>query len=121
MPKERATHPPEPGQGKTERVNASESSLRLRNRRTPDRWVSKTALLGQGSGTSVSLGAGTRPRSREGTHPRRISVVRNVVTPMGSGDNAVVGQPTVRAAHLPSGTGTVEKAKATTPKGDRNS
>jgi len=82
--------------------------------------VIKTALMGQGPGIQGVLGEDTRPRSREDTHPHRISAVRNVITPMGSGDDEVAGQPTVRAAQLPSGNRMVEEAKATTPKGDGN-
>ena len=46
MSKERPTHPVTPGYGKVGRVNVSESLIRLRHGKAPERWVSKTALLG---------------------------------------------------------------------------
>jgi len=57
-----------------------------------------------------------RPRSKEDTHPDRISPVRNVATPMGSND----GRPIARAAESPSGHRTVQEANVAAPKGNGN-
>lgn len=56
------------------------------------------------------------PRGSESTHPGRVSAVRNVTTPSGSGLG--FGKPTVREAQLPGGRRTVQEANAGAPKGD---
>ncbi|GAC1645948.1 MAG: hypothetical protein NVS4B2_35320 [Chloroflexota bacterium] len=53
-----------------------------------------------------------RPRSKDGTHPGRISLMWNVETPMESGDGRYAGTPTVRNAESSSGIGMVQEAKA---------
>jgi hypothetical protein len=56
------------------------------------------------------------PRGSESTHPGRVSAVRNVTTPSGSGRRS--GKPTVREARLPGGRRTVQEANAGMPKGN---
>ena len=58
------------------------------------------------------------PRGTESTHPGRVSAVRNVTTPSGSG--SWPGKPTVREAQLPGGRRTVQEANAGAPKGNGN-
>jgi hypothetical protein len=43
------------------------------------------------------------PRSKEGTHPGRVSRMRNTGTPTGSGLLMRAGRPTVRRAEFPGG------------------
>ena len=57
------------------------------------------------------------PRGTESTLPGRVSAVRNVTIPSGSGREP--GQPTVREAQLPGGRRMVQQANAGRPKGDR--
>ncbi len=76
--------------------------------------------LAQGMGSVVSSCEDTRPRSIEGTLPNRLSVVRNVATPMKSGRGYSASRSTVRATQSFSGSGKVSEAKATTPKGKGN-
>jgi len=52
--------------------------------------VLKTAIMGHGAGVAAFSCAGTSPRSREDTHPTRISAVRNVITPLASGSGQSV-------------------------------
>jgi len=62
-----------------------------------------------------SLYADTRPRSREGTHPRRISSARNVTTLMRSGSipSGIQGQSSHReAGYILRRRRRVQKAKA---------
>src|SRR4051794_9127774 len=61
-------------------------------------------------GPRTPLGGTPRPRSRKGTLPVRLSLVRNVVTPMKSGS---ASRPTAREAEFFSRNGTVPEAKAT--------
>lgn len=56
------------------------------------------------------------PRGTESAHPGRVSTMRNVTTPSGSG--TCPGKPTVREDQLPGGRRTVQEANAGTPKGD---
>jgi hypothetical protein len=56
------------------------------------------------------------PRGAESAHPGRISTVRNVTTPSGSG--RWPGKPTVREAQLPGGSRTIQEANAGASKGD---
>ena len=44
--KGRPNHPDQPAQGKMGRVTAKESSMRLRYYRLPERWLTKTAIVG---------------------------------------------------------------------------
>ena len=60
------------------------------------------------AGHGIWPGEHRRPRGREGTHPGRISQVRNVETPSGSGRSAP-GKPTVRKAQFPGGNRVTEK------------
>ena len=57
------------------------------------------------------------PRGSESTQPGRVSAVRNVTTPSGSG--LVPGRPTVREAEFSGGRRMVQEAKAGAPKGNR--
>ena len=61
---------------------------------------------GGGRRTSAGLDEHHRPRGTEGALPGRVSCVRNVETPLGSGRwRRRVGKPTVRNAHSPAGKG----------------
>jgi hypothetical protein len=62
------------------------------------------------AGHGIRLGEHRRPRGREGTQPGRISQVRNVVTPSGSG--RMPGKPTVRKAQFPGGNRMTREANA---------
>ena len=64
------------------------------------------------AGHGIWPGGHRRPRGREGTHPGRISLVRNVVTPSGSGHLVVPGKPTVRKAQVPGGNRMTREANA---------
>jgi hypothetical protein len=92
-PKAHLNHQEKPGKGKLGRVNANEPSLRLR-----DYWLSKPMVDYDNDGSryrGLSRYEGLRPRtpqdrtprprSREGTHPQRLSLVRNVAIPLRSG------------------------------------
>ena len=74
--------------------------------------------LADGMGSVVSSCADTGPRSIEGTHPNRISVVRNVAAPMKSGRAPSASRSTARETEPFSGRGKVSEAKATMPKGE---
>jgi hypothetical protein len=54
------------------------------------------------------------PRSRKGTHPSRVSKVRNMITPMRS--RAISSKPTVRTAEFLSGNRMLQKANASSRK-----
>lgn len=60
------------------------------------------------------------PRDREGTHPGRISLVRNVETPSRSRHRSVSGGPTVREAELLAGNRMIQEANAGGSKGHGN-
>jgi hypothetical protein len=64
------------------------------------------------AGHGIRPGEHRRPRGREGTQPGRISQVRNVVTPSGSGHQVVAGKPTARKAQFPGGNRMTRKANA---------
>jgi hypothetical protein len=68
----------------------------------------RQALAGHG----IWPGEHRRPRGREGAQPGRVSKVRNVETPSGSGRQAVAGQPTVRKAQFPGGNRMTRQANA---------
>src|SRR6266571_879814 len=83
-----------------------------------------TALLGQERGSVYSLlevqscytvQRTPRPRSKEDTHPSCSSTVRNMITPMRSGD-ILPSKPTARTAELLSGYRKVQEAKASSRK-----
>ena len=57
-----------------------------------------------------------RLRGKGSILPSRISKVRNVETPMGSGSGRSPSKPTVRAAQLPSGNKKTREAKASSRK-----
>ena len=67
----------------------------------------RQALAGHG----IWSGEHRCPRGRGGTHPGRISLVRNVETPSGSGRSAP-GKPTVRKAQSPGGNRMTRQANA---------
>ncbi len=82
-------------------------------------WLTKTMMSGEKkeplassarhTGDS-SVCEGTRsPRSRKGTHPARISHMRDAVTPIGSVNSG--SKPTVRKAPIPSGNRKNQEAK----------
>jgi hypothetical protein len=54
-----------------------------------------------------------RPRSKEGTHPHRVSLERNVITPSPSGP---AGKPTVREAQPDGGEEMSQEANASSRK-----
>ena len=64
------------------------------------------------AGHGIRPGEHRRPRGREGTQPGRISKVRNVVTPSGSGRQVAAGKPTAMKAQLPGGNRLTRKANA---------
>src|SRR3954452_18734860 len=71
-----------------------------------------TTILGHFDlGSVLSPARAPRPRRTEGTHPDRLSIMRNVETPMGSGGSAA-SKPTVRKAEVPSRWRRVREAKA---------
>ena len=59
----------------------------------------------------MPVGEHRRPRGIGGTHPGRVSLVRNVATPLGSGHDVPVGS-TVRKAGFPSGRRMAQEANA---------
>jgi hypothetical protein len=114
----RSSHQDRPGNGKIGRMNL----LRPRHAYRPN-VVAETVLLSHRAGGAESPPATDtatqKPVSRTpGLRgkgfilPSRISIERNVVTPMGSGSGRSPSQPTARAAQLPSGHKTTREAKA---------
>jgi hypothetical protein len=92
-PKVHLNHRGTPGKGKLGRVNANEPSWRLRDYRLPKPMVDH-GNDGSKCGDAPPYEAlrprtpqdrTPRPRSREGTHPQRFSLVRNVAIPLRSG------------------------------------
>src|SRR3954451_24102934 len=70
-----------------------------------------TTILGHFDlGSVLSPARAPRPRRTEGTHPDRLSIMRNVETLMGSGGSAA-SKLTVRKAEFPSGR-RIREAKA---------
>ena len=59
------------------------------------------------------------PPGIEGILPGRVSCLRNVGTPSGSGRVSAADRPTVRDAEFPGGNRMVQEANAGAPKGDR--
>jgi hypothetical protein len=55
------------------------------------------------------------PRSKEGTHPGRVSCVRNTGTPTGSGPFRRFGRPTVRTAESSGGNRMFKKVRHEVP------
>jgi hypothetical protein len=74
----------------------------------------RQALAGHG----IRSGEHRRPRGRGGTQPGRISQVRNVETPSGSGRSAP-GKPTVRKAQFPGREQDDPTSQCRRPKGGR--
>jgi hypothetical protein len=75
--------------------------------------------LGLAAGKRQALVGYDRPTGRTppsrgtgGAQPGRISLVRNVITPMGSGYVFASGKPSVRKAQFPSGCRTIPEANA---------
>ena len=103
------------GQGKTGRANASESSSRLRQKRhrqptEPGDQGRGPAANGAGPGASRRIGRSRRHlrlRSTEDAHPRRLSRMRNTVTPMRSA--AVAASRRQRRPEPAAGTGCPQK------------
>lgn len=63
----------------------------------------------------ISVCEDTRsPRSRKGTHPARISSMRDTVTPIGTANTG--SKPTVKKAHIPSGKRKNQEAKVASRK-----
>ena len=58
--------------------------MRLRHGKSPEGWLIKTAIVGYGTAPHYRRARVPRPRSKEDTHPDRISSVGNVETLMGS-------------------------------------
>jgi hypothetical protein len=114
-----------PGKGKTGRVNESELSMRLRYCLTTERTADYGGMGYEHHGIrepwSVrtlhsDVRVDTSPRSIGSTHPGRISIVRNVITPMESDGGRCVGRPTATAAELSSGNGMAQEANASSRK-----
>ena len=67
----------------------------------------------------ISVCKDTRPpRIRKGTHPARISSMRDTVTPIGTANTG--SKPTVRKAHIPSGKRKNQEAKVANRSGKGN-
>src|SRR4051794_30385694 len=86
-----ASRQAEPGKGKTGWVNESEPLMRLRYPRTTETATDYGGMGKERHGShapmertypSCKYVRDTSPRSKGGTHPGRISLVRNVETPM---------------------------------------
>ena len=111
-PKEAQSHHGQPGKGKTGRVNVSEPLMRPRNRAAAETM----AEYGGGSmehPRAYSSGGWTpQLRGKGGTHPSRISTMRNVGTPMEASGGRYAGRPTATAADFSSGNRMVQEAKA---------
>jgi hypothetical protein len=68
------------------------------------RGTGQAAAMRQAPVIEVSvIGKAPPPRSKEGTHPGRVSYVRNTGTPTGSGPPRRFGRPTVRTAEFSGG------------------
>src|SRR5437588_3553368 len=89
MSKASPSHTGGPGYGKAGRVNDSEPSLRLRYASSPARHGGYAARRANGAPADRRRVGTPRPRSTDGTHPGRISGMRNVETPTGSGPQPV--------------------------------
>ena len=83
-------------------------------------WIRKTMMLGEKGRARKLLQEGIQaislyvrtpdlPASREGTHPARISSMRDTVTPIGSANTG--SKPTARTAQPPSGNRKNQEAK----------
>jgi hypothetical protein len=90
--------------GKAGRVNVSEPLMMPRHRK-PRRWDAAAGVrtgrweaAGDGRKTLSRPGEHRRPRGIGGTQPGRISLVRNVTAPLGSGGSDARGKPAVRKA-----------------------
>jgi len=108
--------------GKTGRVNASEPLMMPRHRK-PRRWdaaagprTRRWEAAGADRKTLSRSGGHRRPRGIGGTQPGRISLVRNVTTPLGSVRITAHGKPTARKARLPSGRRMTQEANASSRK-----
>jgi hypothetical protein len=107
-------------------VNASEPLMRLRQPLTAETMADHGSTGNEKHGSDVAMIENDllslsryktpQPRSKGGTHPSRISVVWNVVTPMESGGGRYTGKPTARKAKPSSGNRTVQEAKASSRK-----
>jgi hypothetical protein len=115
-----------PGKGKTGRVNASELSKRLRNLPATEKTIETVVWAYKRISACLRDVKRTRrisayrrtplPRSKDSTHPSRISLARNVATPMESDAGRCVGKPTARTAEFSSGRRTIQEAKASSRK-----
>src|ERR1041385_6483100 len=125
-PKVHLNHQEVLGKGKLGRVNANEPSTRLRDYRLSKAMVDhgndgssyRPSCRYKGLRPRTPQDRTPRPRSREGTHPQRFSLVRNVAPPLRSasasrpddlrkkGLNPQGGQDDPRSeCHQPKGTG----------------
>src|SRR5262245_20200584 len=111
------------GQGKVGTANVSEPSSETALGMAPERWLItgvaersvpwRTAPLPSGEGPRLLSGpAADTPGSRgkEGAYPSRISDLRNVVSPTGSGAKAPVSRPRGRP-NPPAGKGCRRKRR----------
>lgn len=110
-PKGRASHPHNPGQGKIGLGNASERSTRLRKYCLPERWLTKTAMMGPGAGTDIC------PAGRHPTPEYRAHLLQSQLTSVERGNPNGVwshhasgggGQP---PPYAPVGTGRSQKRR----------
>jgi hypothetical protein len=115
-PKEVQNHRGRPGKGKAGRVNVSEPLMRPRNRVTGETMADRGGVSIEHPRAYSSGGWTPQLRGKGGTHPGRISVMRNVETPMESGGGRYVGRPTATAAETSSGRRMVQEAKASSRK-----
>src|SRR5690242_15534918 len=90
------------GRGEDRTGDARNLCLKRRQPRL-SKTMDDTTISGQFDlGSVLSPARAPRPRRTEGTHPDRLSIMRNVETPMGS-DGSAASKPTVRKAEFPSG------------------
>jgi hypothetical protein len=104
--------------GKAGRVNASEPLMMPRHRK-PRGWdaaagprTRRWEAAGADRKTLSRSGGHRRPRGIGGTQPGRISLVRNMTTPLGSVRITARGKLTVRKARVRSGRGMTQEANA---------
>ena len=102
-------------------MNASKPLMRLRNLLATEMTADYGGLgienpdavfVRTGRSSLIRAAVDTSPRSKDGTHPSRISSVRNVITPMESGGGRYTGKPTATAADFSNGEGMVQEANA---------
>lgn len=129
-PKVRPNHLDKPGKGKAGRVNESEPLMRRRHSRSPSEMMLAVAsgdiglvhsillLEWQGHGSPTSVSGTPRPRRTKGTHPSRISLLRNVEIPMRSGWWSI--RPVSQSQERPNSSVGTGRSKKRTPAAERH-